>query len=70
MQIRYRRAGTDTLVAASALTTAAQWDEVDAVAYTLTLDSADRNISTASATNSGRLQRQFTWIVSVRNRLR
>jgi type IV pilus assembly protein PilW len=69
LQITYRLAGSNALVPAGSITSLAQWDEVNAVAFTLTLDSADRNISTASTTNSGRLRRSFTWIVSVRNRL-
>lgn len=68
MQMRFRRAATSALVSAASISDP-QWTEVNTVEVVLTLDSADRNISTDPATNSGRLQRPYSFMVAVRNRL-
>jgi type IV pilus assembly protein PilW len=68
MQIHYRVSGTDSFVAAGSVT-AANWANVNALAVTLTTLSADQRVSTDASTNSGRLQRSFTWLVTLRNRV-
>jgi type IV pilus assembly protein PilW len=68
MQIRYRVNGTDDFVDASAIT-AANWPNVNALTVTFTLTSADQRVSTDNSVNSGRIQRSFTWLVTLRNRV-
>ena len=69
MQIAYRRANTADFVPAATVTAAGSWDAVNAVTITLTLDSTDHRVSTDTNVNSGRLQRTFTHIVTLRNRV-
>ncbi|MGC4027470.1 MAG: prepilin-type N-terminal cleavage/methylation domain-containing protein [Steroidobacteraceae bacterium] len=66
MQITYRVANSDNFVDASLVT---DWPNVNAVEITLTVNSADSRISTDAAVNSGRLERQFTQIIALRNRI-
>jgi hypothetical protein len=68
MQIKYRVSGTDSFVDAGSVA-AGNWANVNALAITLTTTSADQRVSTAAAVNSGRLQRSFTWLVTLRNRV-
>lgn len=63
MQFAFREGNDTTLTAAPA-----DWDGVNAVEVTLTMDSADRRVSTDLAVNQGRLQRTFTTMVGLRNR--
>lgn len=51
------------------VTSPTNWDNVTAVEVTLTTISADPRITTAPNVNEGRLQRSFTTIVGLRNRL-
>ena len=46
------------------------WTDVNAVSIELTIQSADRRVTTDVAVNSGRLQRDFASIVTMRNRCR
>ena len=70
MAITYRVAGTNTFVSASdASMTPANWAQVNAVSITLTMNSTDQRVSSDLAVNSGRLQRSFTWVVTLRNRV-
>jgi type IV pilus assembly protein PilW len=66
MQVRYREAGRSDFRDATSVGT---WASVNAVMITLTLQSADQRITTDTSVNSGRLQRQFTNIVTLRNRV-
>lgn len=68
MQIQYRLNGTAAFVDADAVGTG-DWLNVDAVSIALTLDSADQRVSTAPTANSGRLQRTFNHVVTLRNRV-
>lgn len=68
MQVTYRVNGTDNFVDASSVT-AANWANVNALTVTFTLISADQRVSTDNTVNSGRLQRSFTWLVTLRNRV-
>lgn len=64
MLLQYREGVNAALVAVPT-----NWNNVNAVQVTLTLNSADRNVSSDSSVNSGRLQRSFTTIVGLRNRI-
>ncbi|MDY6948372.1 MAG: prepilin-type N-terminal cleavage/methylation domain-containing protein [Pseudomonadota bacterium] len=66
MQVRYREAGRSDFRDATAVGT---WANVNAVMITLTLRSADQRITTDNNVNAGRLERQFTNIVTLRNRV-
>lgn len=66
MQIRYREADSDEFFDAIDVDT---WAEVNAVMITLTLHSADQRITTDPTVNAGRLEREFTNIVTLRNRV-
>ena len=68
LQLQYRVEGTTAFVDASALS-AADWPNVNAVTLTLTMDSADQNVATTQGTNSARVQRAFTHLVTLRNRV-
>jgi len=69
LQIQYGRNGVDAIVDASSLTTPADWAAVNSVFITVTVNSSDANVSTAPGTNNGRIQRTFTWLVALRNRV-
>lgn len=66
MQISYREAGGTDFGPATAV---AVWNNVNAVMITLTLASADAHLSTEASVNSGRLQRSFTNVITLRNRV-
>jgi type IV pilus assembly protein PilW len=68
MQIQYRVGSNDGFVDASAMA-AGDWANVNALVITLTMISADSNVSSDMSVNSGRLQRSFTWLVTLRNRV-
>ena len=67
MKLRYRLIDTSNFVDAGSITES-QWADVNAVEITLKLDSQDQNVSTDRATNNGRLSRELTSIVAIRNR--
>ncbi len=66
MQITYRESGRSDFVPASP---SVVWANVNAVMITLTLQSPDQRISTDTSVNSGRLQRVFTNVITLRNRV-
>ncbi len=68
LQLQYRLDGTDSFDDASALGVG-DWASVNAVSISLTMDSADERVSTDASVNSGRLQRTFTHVVTLRNRV-
>jgi type IV pilus assembly protein PilW len=69
MQILYRRDGANAFVPATDASLVGNWDSVNAVTLTLTLDSAGRRVTTDTTVNSGRLQRSFSHLVTLRNRV-
>jgi type IV pilus assembly protein PilW len=69
MQVQYGVNGSNTISDASALVGAAAWAPVNSVFITLTVRSTDNFVSTSSATNQGRLQRTFTYVITLRNRV-
>lgn len=66
MQIGYREAGRNDFREATLVDT---WVDVNAVRITLTIRSADQRISTDTNLNSGRLEREFTSVITLRNRV-
>jgi hypothetical protein len=74
LQIRYGSNATgstsvarnDVVVASDA---ALDWTAVNSIFITLTADSADTNVTTDAAENTGRIQRDFTYLISLRNRV-
>jgi type IV pilus assembly protein PilW len=68
MQIAYRLNNSNDFVAASSVA-AANWANVNALQITLTVQSTDQRISTDATVNSGRLQRNFTSVITFRNRV-
>jgi type IV pilus assembly protein PilW len=69
MQITFGRNGNDAIVDATAIVGAAAWANVNSVFITVTVTSGDSNISNDSAVNNGRLQRTFTYLITLRNRV-
>lgn len=68
MQITFRVEGTDTFVEADAVD-ADEWERVNAVSVELIVESADARVSTDPSANAGRLQRTFTNVITLRNRV-
>jgi type IV pilus assembly protein PilW len=66
LQLRYREQGRADFRDAGAVDS---WTNVNAVSIELTIQSADRRVTTDVAVNSGRLQRDFGSIVTMRNRV-
>ncbi len=64
MQFQFREGTATTLTTAPG-----NWDNVNAVEITLTADSADTRVSVDPNVNQGRLQRSFTTMVGLRNRI-
>lgn len=65
MELRYRAEDTSDFVLASAVT---NWADINAVEVKLELDSQDQNVSIDQSDNNGRLTRELTSIVAIRNR--
>jgi type IV pilus assembly protein PilW len=68
LQLRYGRNGNDNVDTGAAFTATA-WGEVNSVFVTITLRSSDARVTTSPTVNQGRLQRQFTYLVTLRNRV-
>jgi type IV pilus assembly protein PilW len=68
LQITYRVEGTDTFVEAD-LVDVDEWERVNAVSIELIVESADARISTDPSVNAGRLERTFTNVITLRNRV-
>lgn len=66
MKLSYREQGVNEFRDANAV---GNWMNVNAMMITLTVQSADRRVSTDTTVNSGRLERTFTNIVTLRNRV-
>ncbi len=69
MQITYGTNSSPDIVDASALVGAAAWAPVNSVFITLTVRSADAGVSSDKSVNDGRLERTFTYVVTLRNRV-
>ncbi len=68
LQITYRVEGTDTFVEADAVDVD-EWERVNAVSLELIVESADARVSTDPSVNAGRLERTFTNVITLRNRV-
>lgn len=68
MQIDYRLDGSDSFVAAGSLSTG-DWADVNAVRIAITVETADTRVSTDVDANDGRLTRNFSQIITLRNRV-
>jgi type IV pilus assembly protein PilW len=66
MELWYREEGADEFVLATDVDI---WSNVNAVKIELTMQSADQRVSAEVSVNSGRLERSFTNIVTLRNRV-
>jgi len=69
MQVQYGTNGSDTISDAGSIVGTAAWAGVNSVFITLTISSTDARISTDAATNTGRLSKTFTYLVTLRNRV-
>jgi len=66
MDLQYREQGVSDFRDANAVV---NWSNVNAVMITLTLTSADQRVTPDTSVNEGRVQRRFTNIVTLRNRV-
>jgi type IV pilus assembly protein PilW len=70
MQIRYGVNASNTITTASTLGTgSAAWSPVSSVFITLTVRSTDQRVSSDSTVNDGRIERTFTYVITLRNRV-
>jgi type IV pilus assembly protein PilW len=69
MQIRYGVNGSNTISDASGLVGGAAWAPVNSVFITLTVRSTDQRVSTNTTVNEGRIERTFTYVITLRNRV-
>jgi hypothetical protein len=69
MQITYGTNGSDNIQGASAITTAG-WANVNSIFIKLWADSADSNVSTDPTSNNGRIHKPFTYLITLRNRVK
>jgi type IV pilus assembly protein PilW len=69
MQVQYGTNGSDNIVDAASLVGAAAWAGVNSVFITLTIASSDARVTTDAALNTGRITKQFTYLVTMRNRV-
>lgn len=67
MRLQYGMNGSQDIMDAN--NAAIDWARVNSVFVTLTIDSADSNVSTEPGTNSGRIRRTFTYLITLRNRV-
>ena len=67
--VEYRFSPNTDFKLATDVNNANAWNTVDAVRITLTLQSADQRISSDNSANSGRIQRAFANVITLRNRV-
>jgi type IV pilus assembly protein PilW len=67
MQMRFRANADDNIIADASLVP--DWTAISSVLIQVTAQSSDINVTTNSAVNTGRVQRTFNYLVSLRNRL-
>ena len=66
MRLTYREQGVDEFRPADII---GNWSNVNAMMIELTVQSADQRVTTDSTVNAGRIERRFTNIVALRNRV-
>jgi hypothetical protein len=69
MQITYLLDDGTRAETADEVLVAGDWDDVTAVRIALTIDSAEARVSSDFDDNQGRLQRNFTQTITLRNRV-
>jgi type IV pilus assembly protein PilW len=67
MQMRFRATATDVIINDASLV--ADWSTISSVLIQITAVSSDVNVTVDPALNSGRVQRTFNYLISLRNRL-
>jgi type IV pilus assembly protein PilW len=67
MQMQFRATGSDVIIADAAAVP--DWSVISSVLIQITALSSDINVTTDPTVNTGRVQRQFNYLVSLRNRL-
>ncbi len=67
MQLRFRANADNNIILNASLVP--DWTTITSVLVRLTARSSDTNVSTDTAVNSGRLDRSFNYLISLRNRL-
>lgn len=69
LQISYHRRNSNSWDTAATINAANAWGNVDALSLQMHLVSAETKVSSDSSINEGRLQRSFTQIIALRNRI-
>ncbi len=69
MQLRFGTNDSDDIVEPDSLTTIDDWAAVNSVFIELTFNSANTAVSSDRSENSGRLERTFTYLIALRNRV-
>lgn len=69
MQLRFGTNDSDDVVDPGELTTVNDWAAVNSVFVELTFNSANTNVSSDRTDKSGRLERTFTYLIALRNRV-
>jgi type IV pilus assembly protein PilW len=67
MQLQFRADGANNIIADASLVP--DWTTISSVLVRLTARSSDVNVSTDSTVNSGRIERTFNYLITLRNRL-
>jgi type IV pilus assembly protein PilW len=67
MQMQFRATGSDVIFADAAAVP--DWSVISSVLIQITALSSDINVTTDPTVNTGRVQRQFNYLISLRNRL-
>lgn len=67
MQMRFRANANDNIIANASLVP--DWSAISSVLIQITAQSGDINVSTDASVNTGRVQRTFNYLISLRNRL-
>jgi type IV pilus assembly protein PilW len=67
MQMQFRATGSNVIIADAAAVP--DWSVISSVLIQITALSSDINVTTDPTVNAGRVQRQFNYLISLRNRL-
>lgn len=69
MQLRFGTNDSDDIVEPSGLSTVDDWAAVNSIFVELTFNSANTRVSSDMTVNDGRLERTFTYLIALRNRV-
>ncbi len=67
MQMQFRANASNNIIADASLVP--DWTLISSVLIRITAESSDTNVSVDNSVNSGRIQRSFNYLISLRNRL-